>query len=179
MKSIFKRVLFSVVAAVAVAVCGTSAFAQTAPLEFSGALAKAPDAKAPELRAPAPPLSRIIMFAVGSSNCGWEYMTTIGQISTTCDHGGAQLRAVVQEIGYGGTPIAWMQGGLLPNSANYLNEAICIVNGYYTTACPNGATIVGWYRYFNLDGYQNGQFQEQNTSIVSPFNTLSTFINIL
>ena len=86
---------------------------------------------------------------------------------------------MVQEIGYGGTPIAWMQGTLLANAKNYPNEGICSVNGYYTNQCPNGATIVGWYRYFDLSGYQGGQFQEQNTSIVSPFNTLSTFINIL
>jgi len=133
---------------------------------------------APRPLAPAPPLTRELVYAVGSTDCGWEYMTTIGQISTVCNHGGTQLRAVVQEIGYGGTPFAWLNGGILPSTANYQNDPICIVGSYYTSPCPAGYTIVGYYRYFNLDGNQSGSFTYQNTSVNSPFNTLSTGINI-
>jgi hypothetical protein len=129
----------------------------------------------------APPLSRELVYAVGSTLYGgWEYMTTIGQTATAGQHGGAQLRVVVQEIGYGGTPFAYMAGNFLPASANYENDPICIVGNYYTTPCPAGYLVVGFYRYFDLDGYGTpGEFTYQNTSIVSPFNTLSTQIDIL
>ena len=132
------------------------------------------------LRAPAPPLTRELVYAVGSTQYGgWEYMTTIGQSSTVGDHGGAQLRVVVQEIGYGNNPLAWMAGSLLPASANYQNDAICISGNYYVSPCPIGGIVVGWYRYYNLDGWQDNLFQYQHTSTNSPYNTLSTSINIL
>lgn len=87
------------------------------------------------------------------------------------------MRVVVREIGYGGTPIAYMAGSLLATAKNYQNIPICIVGGYYST-CTAGNTIVGWYRYFNLDGYNSGQFNYQNTSLNSPWNTLSRGIYI-
>ncbi|CDG83669.1 YolA family protein [Janthinobacterium agaricidamnosum] len=133
--------------------------------------------KGPQL-APAPALSRVAIYAVGSSNCDWEYMTILGQLSTTCDHGGQLLRVAVQEIGYGASPFAWMNGGLLPQSANYTNQSICIVGNNYVWPCPAGYTVVGWMKYYNLDGQQSGKFQFQDTSINAPFNTLSTSILI-
>lgn len=131
------------------------------------------------LRAPAPPLTRELVYAVGSTQYGgWEYMTTIGQSSTVGDHGGAQLRVVVQEIGYGSSPFAWMAGSMLPSSANYQTDSICISGNYYVSPCPVGGIVVGWYRYYNLDGWQDNLFQYQNTSTNSPWNTLSTSIYI-
>jgi hypothetical protein len=128
--------------------------------------------------APAPPLTRLFVYAVGSTNCNWEYMTTIGQVATTCNHGGAQLRAAVLEIGYGSNPVAWMIGGVLPSSAHYQTTPVCITGSNYTWPCTAGQTVVGFLRYFNLDGHQNGIFREQNTSTNSPWNTMSTQINI-
>ncbi|WP_116811990.1 YolA family protein [Steroidobacter cummioxidans] len=159
----------------------------TFPVELTlgGPLAKVPAegltaAAKVVARAPAPPLTRELVYAVGSTQYGgWEYMTTIGQMSTVGDHGGAQLRVVVQEIGYGNNPLAWMAGSLLPLSANYQNDAICISGNYYVSPCPVGGIVVGWYRYYNLDGWQDNLFQYQNTSTNSPYNTLSTSINIL
>lgn len=116
-------------------------------------------------QAAAPQLTRELVFAVGSSqyysNKGtfWEYTTQVGQSSTTADHGGQQLRVVVQEIGYGGTPTARMNGTILPQSANYQNTNICIVSSQYVSPCPAGYTVVGYYHYFNLDGYQSGTFR--------------------
>src|SRR5690349_10481869 len=90
-------------------------------LTFSGPLIKAVPQGAMAAKvvplAPAPPLTRELVYAVGSTQYGgWEYMTTIGQLSTVGDHGGAQLRVVVQEIGYGNIPVAWMAGSMLPSS---------------------------------------------------------------
>ncbi|MEA9594184.1 DUF4879 domain-containing protein, partial [Xanthomonas campestris] len=68
---------------------------------------------------------------------GWEYMTTVGQASTTGNHGGTQLRVVVQEVGYDGSGTAWMNGAVLPSSANYFNDPFCQTGSSYT-ACSTG-----------------------------------------
>ncbi len=135
-------------------------------------------------QAAAPQLSRELVYAVGStqysSSSGnlWEYMTTIGQTSTVGDHGGAQLRVVVQEIGYGGSPTLRMNGVILAKTADYQDTSICIVGSSYTFPCPAGYTVIGYMRYINLDGYQSGTFSYQNSSLNSPYTTLSTSINI-
>ncbi|KAF1003765.1 MAG: hypothetical protein GAK28_04419 [Luteibacter sp.] len=127
--------------------------------------------------APAPPLTRIIVYAVGSSNCGWEYPSA-GQLSTSCDHGGAQLRTAVLEIGYGGNPFVSMNGGQLPGSAQIGHTSVCITGNQYTWPCTAGQTVAGWLNEYNLDGQQSGTFKYQNTSLNSPWNTIVTQINI-
>lgn len=124
-------------------------------------------------------LTQVFVYAVGSSNCGWEYMTSTSQFSTICNHGGALMRSAVLEIGYGSNPLAWMNGSLLPSYANYQTTPVCVVGGYYSWPCPSGYSVVGFLRYYNLDGNQGGLFRYQNTSTNSPWNTLSTQINIL
>ncbi len=126
-------------------------------------------------RAPAPPLSSVSIYAVGSSNCGWEYLP--GN-TTSCDHGGFELRVAVLENGYSSNRIAWMNGALLPASANYASEGICVVNGVATMPCPIGYSITSWMRYYNLDGKQSGFFQYQASSANPPFNTFSTSVSI-
>ncbi|GAA0918983.1 hypothetical protein GCM10009552_39020 [Rothia nasimurium] len=127
--------------------------------------------------APAPALSSIRVYGVGSSNCGWEYPAA-GQMTTNCDHGGAQLRVAVLEIGYGSNAIAWMNGGQLPRSAQYASTTVCITGSNYTWPCTAGQTVVGWLNEYNLDGQQSGLFKYQNTSTNAPWNTISTQINI-
>ncbi|EQB99366.1 hypothetical protein B738_18174 [Photorhabdus temperata subsp. temperata M1021] len=127
--------------------------------------------------APAPPLTNMWVYAVGSTNCGWEYTSNL--FATTCDHGGQQLRAAVLEIGYGYSSFAWMNGNILHNSAMYASTPVCITNGYYTWPCTAGQTVAGYLREYNLDGNQNGTFRYQNTSTNSPWNTESVQINIL
>ncbi|KAF2149364.1 hypothetical protein K461DRAFT_281725 [Myriangium duriaei CBS 260.36] len=130
------------------------------------------------VRAPAPPLSQMWVYAVyASPSCGWEYMTTRGQVSTTCAHSGTTLRVAVMEIGYGSGPSASL-GGALPRSANYQSTPVCVVNGYYTFPCPAGSTVVGFLQYWNADGRPAANFATSDTSINSPFNTLSTGILI-
>lgn len=126
--------------------------------------------------AAAPPLTAMWVYAVGSSNCGWEY--TAGLYSTSCDHGGPLLRAAVLEIGYGGNDVAWMNGGLLPTTAQYASTPVCVTGGYYTWPCTAGQTVVGFLNEYYLDGHQNGIFKYQNTSMNSPWNTMSVQISI-
>jgi hypothetical protein len=180
------------------------AFAQNAPapalhnivhsypeLNFSGPLAKANPVLHPEMgekslvtpavSGPAPPLTRAIVYAVGSTQYGgWEYMTTLNQASTVGIHGGAQLRVVVQVIGYGNGPWGSASGTLLqaPDGL-YQTQSICVVGGYYTTACPAGAAIVGQYQYFDLDGYSTpNTFSWKSQSLNDPWNWLTTQIQI-
>ncbi|NHB92103.1 YolA family protein [Photorhabdus cinerea] len=177
---------------------GVNAYAQTEQLPAVPAAQKVlieqsqllPNAKSPiraeeqnlkiedgSVHAPAPALTNMWVYAVGSTNCGWEYTSNL--FATTCDHGGQQLRAAVLEIGYGVNPIAWMNGGILPKSATYSSQTVCITNGYYTWPCTAGQTVVGFLNEYNLDGNQNGTFRYQNTSTNSPWNTMSVQINIL
>jgi len=126
--------------------------------------------------APAPPLSYVQIRYVGSSNQGWEPIAD-GTITTTLDHGGAQLRVLTVEVGYGTVRIAKINGVTLPSTANYQTIAFCGSN--FLTPCSPGQTIVGFTRYWNVDGYQGGTFSYQTTSINSPFNTMSDTLNIL
>lgn len=73
---------------------------------------------------PAPALSSLQISNVGSSNVGWESITA-AQTTTVYDHGGAQLRVVTDEFGYGNVPVARYNGSVLPASANYLTQTIC------------------------------------------------------
>ncbi|WP_366144632.1 YolA family protein [Idiomarina sp.] len=127
--------------------------------------------------APAPPLTDMWVYAVGSSDCGWE--ETAGLSVTTCDHGGTQLRVAILEIGYGSNEIAWMNGGQLTNSDQYSSTPVCVTGGYYSWPCSAGQTVVGYLNEYSVDGYQNGIFKYQNTSTNSPWNTMSVQISIL
>jgi hypothetical protein len=127
--------------------------------------------------AAAPPLTAMWVYAVGSTNCGWE--STAGLTTTACNHGGAQLRSAVLEIGYGASRVARMNGAVLPSSAMYASTPVCVTGGYYTWPCTAGQTVVGFLNEYNLDGYQNGLFKYQNTSSNSPWNTMSVQISIL
>jgi len=126
--------------------------------------------------APAPPLTQIMIHSVGSSNCNWEYLS-IGQWATKCDHGGSWLRVGVLEIGYGSNPVVRMNGNLLPGSARYSHQTVCIVNGYYTWPC-RGGRVVGWFSEYNLNGYQGGRFEYENTSMNGRPNPIHVFVNI-
>ena len=143
---------------------------------------KAPEVKSGRFQpgiafAPAPALTSVRVYAIGSTNCGWEYPG--GALGTSCDHGGAQLRAAVLEVGYGSFRVVWMNGGVLASSAMYASTPVCITNGYYSWPCTAGQTVVGFLNEYTLDGSQGGQFKYQSTSINAPGNTLSVQINIL
>lgn len=130
--------------------------------------------------APAPPLSYLQVYAVGSSNIGWEILNDANTWSTSYDHGGQYMYVAVLELGYGGNPFAWMNGGQLSSSANYANDSVCIdAYGYLYTPCAVGESVDGWLRYFDVSGTQGGMFDYQNTSLNSPWNTMYDSISIL
>jgi hypothetical protein len=129
--------------------------------------------------AAAPPLTYLQISAVGSSLVGWEVFNNTYQTITDYDHGGSQMRVETVELGYGSNRVAKVNGGVLPSSANYLTINICQdIYGQLNTTCSAGQVIVGFFRYWNLDGYQNAYFTYQNTSTNSPWNTMSDAMSI-
>lgn len=126
--------------------------------------------------APAPALTYLQIRYVGSSNQGWEPISD-SQFSTALDHGGAQLRALTVELGYGSAPVAFMNGAVLPSTKNYSTVPFCTATNFLAP-CQPGQVIIGFVRYWNLDGYQNGTFAYRNTSTNSPFNTMSDSLSI-
>jgi len=80
--------------------------------------------------------------------------------------------------GFGVNPIVWMNGKVLPESAQYSRTPVCITGGYYKWPCASGQTVVGYLNEYNLDGDQGGIFRYQNTSINTPWNTIPMQINI-
>ena len=121
--------------------------------------------KSAATRAPAPPLTYLESYAVISSNHPtYEYLSQ-SQFSTIYDHGGAEMYVVTVELGYGGNPIAQLNGSYLSQI-----DSLSITDA--------GGTIIGWYRLWNANGHQSGQFTYQNTSINSPWNTMSDWVMI-
>lgn len=124
-----------------------------------------------QVLAPASPLTYVEVDLVGSSNQGWESISS-GAFSTSKDHGGSVLLVRVIEVGYGTNPIAEMNGSILSSNQNYNNARLCWgFDGYLTFTCQSGMTLAGYARYYDVSGNQSGTFEYQNTSINSPWNT--------
>lgn len=116
--------------------------------------------------APAPPLSYLQVLAVQSANSPfWEYPPS-SQFTTTVDHGGSWLLIATEEYGYGQSRIAKFNGVTVPqHSSQALTDS--------------GGTIIGWIRTWRVTGpITSGQFTYQSTSINSPWNTMSDWINV-
>jgi len=142
----------------------------------SGATHEARGAIAP--MAAAPGLSYLQIHHVKSQSYPyqWEFVP-VSTLRTVNDHGGSWLRVATVEVGYGSHPIGRMNGAVLPASANYQTVPFCTSN--YALPCSPGQTVIGFVRYWNLDGYQNGIFSYQNTSTNYPYKTLSDRLTIL
>lgn len=133
-------------------------------------------ASAPAQAASAAPLSYVEIIQVRSSDCGWEDLYQ-PFVSTTCDHGGKELRVFVLELGYGRGGKASIRGDELPRSALVSSRSVCFINRQLVF-CPVGVSIDGFLHEYKLDGYQGGRFAYENTSINYPYNTMSRWIII-
>ena len=131
----------------------------------------------------APPLTRIFVNNVCTDSAG-DNCETIGsgQYLTADTYSGSNVYVFVWEIGYGNGETA-TQGGATIASAYLIGKVgVCQSGSYYTINCPSGSTLVGWRYEWNagyyLDLGYGEQFTAQDTSNVSPFNTLTTSIGI-
>ena len=143
---------------------------------FAAAILAALPAFAQVQAASAYPLTFAEIYRVYSSNCGDEFLYS-PYVSTTCDHGGAQLRVFVVEVGNGTGGKVTMVGDELPRSALVSSTPICMIGGQIMQ-CPPGVTVQGYIREYKLDGYQGGRFTYENTSASHPFNTFYRWIII-
>ncbi|MBK6617815.1 MAG: hypothetical protein RI993_1188 [Pseudomonadota bacterium] len=117
-------------------------------------------------------ISYFQIYAVGSSNIGWEYPQS-WQTSTTYDYGGSLLRVAIFQIGYGNPNPATLNG--LSRTPYYI-EKYCSGGGWHI--CNVGETIEAWMYYFAFDGQQQGYFTSSSNSTASPFGYWSDSISI-
>lgn len=122
---------------------------------------------------PAPGITYFQVYAVGSSNIGWEY-TGASQTSTVYNHGGAQLRVAVLQCGYG------VANGSLSGTSGtrYLTQNLC---GSCSSLhnCVAGETISAFLYYFSFDGMSGGAFSAYSNSLGIPYGVATDGINIL
>lgn len=118
------------------------------------------------IRAPAPPLSYLEVYAaISTQQQDYEYFSP-DQLSSVYDHGGAELYIVTAELGYGHIRYAKFNGG---NLEELERQHIDL----------DGDTIVdGWYIWWDASGNESGTFNYQNTSTNFPSNTMSDSIFI-
>ena len=112
------------------------------------------------------------VYAVGSSNIGWELVDAY-QYSTVEIHGGALMRVAVLQYGYG-------NGGAQMNGVpgnHYLRELLCgpLWNLH---RCSVGETVTGFLDYYSFDGLQGGSFSAYTDSIAPPHGRHHDSINI-
>lgn len=126
------------------------------------------------LAASAPPLTDVQVLKVQSTACGIENISA-GQERTTCDHGGADIKVYVLEMGYGRAPRVALDGF----SVTGAREKVCAYRNGNPTQCTSTETrIVGTLYIYDLGGKQEGTFTFSNTSINAPGNTISTQLYI-
>lgn len=122
---------------------------------------------------PAPGITYFQVYAVGSSNIGWEY-TSAAQTSTVYDHGGALLRVAVLQCGYG------VANGSLSGTSGtrYLTQNLC---GSCSSLhnCVAGETISAFLYYFSFDGMSGGAFSAYSNSLGIPYGVATDGINVL
>jgi len=111
------------------------------------------------------------VYAVGSSNVGWELVSS-NQSSTSYNHGGSQLRVAVLQVGLGNPNNATM-GSI--NTSNYASDYLC---GSNLHICNSGEIVTGFLRYYSFDGQQSGYFSNSTNSVANPFGYWSDSISI-
>lgn len=156
-------------------VLGAAGSAQTLALaDFAAKGDKAANEGANEgTLGPAPGITYFQVYAVGSSNIGWEY-TSAAQTSTVYDHGGALLRVAVLQCGYG------VANGSLSGTSGtrYLTQNLC---GSCSSLhnCVAGETISAFLYYFSFDGMSGGAFSAYSNSLGIPYGVATDGINVL
>lgn len=116
--------------------------------------------------APAPPITQISVKEVHSPDGGTETISSAQNV-TTKDHGGDWLEITTFEKGYN-----------IVNSAKFNDESMRLVD--YKGVDLNGDRVYdGFYYYWRIDKpFTEGKVVTESTSTSSPWNTMSTYINI-
>lgn len=136
-------------------------------------LKQSADAGTVSPQAAAEGISYFEVYAVGSSDVGWEYPTEL-QTTTSYDHGGSQLLVAVIQYGYGNPNPATMNG---LQKSDYDDEYLC---GSMSSlhVCNVGETVTGFLYYYDFSGQESGQFEASASSIAYPYGYWSDSIYI-
>lgn len=126
---------------------------------------EASDNKGTIAREPAAPVSYVGVIQVRSTQGGYEDIPR-NQYTTLVDHCGAEMYVVTQKNGEG------------RDYANYCNMQVKSID-YASLDFNNDRIVDGWLYLWDLSGMnESGQFTYKATSYNSPWNTMSTWINI-
>ncbi|RON58314.1 DUF4879 domain-containing protein [Pseudomonas frederiksbergensis] len=126
------------------------------------------------MAASAPPLSNVQVLKVQSAACGIENISA-GQTQTTCNHGGANIKVYVLEMGYGRKPTVQLDGFNL----NGAQTNVCAYDNGNPTQCTSTQTrVVGKLYIFDLGDRQEGTFTFSNRSINGGGDAVSTQLYI-
>jgi hypothetical protein len=113
----------------------------------------------------APSLSQLYAYAVISTGYPqWDYVQ--GRLATTTDrHAGPELYVTTYERGYGHARRATFNGATLREVSS--------------SADVSGGRVIGWYRRWYYRGpFTSGTFTYESTSMNSPWNKMTTRLNI-
>lgn len=125
----------------------------------------------------APPLTSVEITNVVSTQGGSEAISA-SQFSTVADHGGAQVRVTVREIGYAQTTRTVRLNGAIVSNTPLAITNLCGTASAPTTTCSGGQTIIGFDRVYQIDGSTGGSYSVTARNANSPFNTITDTLNI-
>ena len=116
----------------------------------------------------APPLTSMVVVAVASpaykGGTQWDYIPA-NALTTTNDHGGDWICVAVLETGYG-----------TAQNAAFNNTTMSL---YRSDPVPATGVTTGFIRYYSLNKtFTSGRFTNQAKSMNSPWNTISTGLNV-
>lgn len=151
--SLFKK--FSLASVIAFSLIGSGAIAQSVP-----------------------PLTKVIITSVYSSNQGAETISQY-QTATVQDHGGAQVRITVREIGYAKSVHTVKLNGTIVSNTVISSTRLCGTASAPTTTCNTGDIIIGFDKVFQIDGQSGGAFSVSAQNASTPFNWITDTLNIL
>jgi len=123
------------------------------------------------LSGPATGITYFEIYAVGSSNVGWEYPSA-NQSYTSQNHGGSILYTAVLQVGLGNNNGATMNA---LTKQPFQTQRLC---GSDLHNCVAGEIVTGFLYYFNYSGQQSGNFVDSANSVASPFGYWSDSIYI-
>ena len=127
----------------------------------------------------APPLTKVMITGVYSTDIGFTEAITQYQTATVYDHGGAQVRITVREIGYAKSVHTVKLNGTIVSNTVLSTTRLCGTASAPTTTCNSGDIIIGYDKVFQIDGQSGGTFSVSSQNAFSPFNWITDTLNIL
>lgn len=143
---------------------------------FIAASAVAALSAAPALAAPA--LTSVQIIEIYSTQYGTVESINPSQYLTVQDHGGAQVRITVREIGYAQTVRTVTLDGVIVSNSAVQTWPLCGTALAPTRTCPNGSIYIGFDRQYQIDGSSGGKYSVTARNASSPFNAITDWIQI-